>query len=49
MTGGLQAGRDLMRGNEPQPTPLAPVRREAKPLTPETAAIAGPDPGDHEG
>jgi glutathione-regulated potassium-efflux system protein KefB len=49
MTGGLQAGRDLMRGNEPQPTPLAPVRREAKPLTAETAAIAGPDPGDKDG
>ncbi len=40
MSGGLLAGGDLMRKNQPQPTPLAPVKREAKPLTPETAAIA---------
>jgi glutathione-regulated potassium-efflux system protein KefB len=37
---GLMGGRHLMTRNTPQPTPLTPVKREAKPLTPETAAIA---------
>jgi hypothetical protein len=29
-----------MTRNTPQPAPLAPVRREARPLTEETAVIA---------
>jgi glutathione-regulated potassium-efflux system protein KefB len=37
---GLMGGRHLMTRNTPQPTPLAPVRREAKPLTEETAVVA---------
>jgi glutathione-regulated potassium-efflux system protein KefB len=37
---GITGGRHLVTRNTPEPTPLAPVKREAKPLTPETAAIA---------
>ena len=37
---GIAGGAHLLTRNTPQPTPLAPVRREAQPLTPETAAIA---------
>ena len=40
MTGGLAAGRHLTVKNEPQPTPLTPPKREAKPLSAETAVVA---------
>jgi glutathione-regulated potassium-efflux system protein KefB len=37
ISGGLQAGRDLFK---PQPTPLIPPKREARPLNEETAVVA---------
>jgi glutathione-regulated potassium-efflux system protein KefB len=37
VSGGLQAGRDLFK---PQPTPLTPPKREARPLNEETAVVA---------
>lgn len=49
MAGGLQAGRHLTFKNEPQPTPLSPPKREATPLSAETAVVAGnPDEADAE-
>ncbi len=39
MAEGIYAGRDLMK-TEPTPTPLAPPKRAAQPLSPETAAVA---------
>jgi glutathione-regulated potassium-efflux system protein KefB len=38
--GGLAAGRDLTFKNQPTPTPLTPPKREAKPLSEETAVVA---------
>jgi glutathione-regulated potassium-efflux system protein KefB len=40
LVGGLAAGRDLLIGNVPKPTPFTVPRREARPLTPETAEVA---------
>ena len=40
MTGGLQAGRDLTFKNQPTPTPLTLPKREARPLSEETAVVA---------
>ncbi|MFN4295551.1 MAG: monovalent cation:proton antiporter-2 (CPA2) family protein [Brevundimonas sp.] len=41
ITGGLTAGRSLMRGNAvtPQPAPYVPPKREARPLSEETADV----------
>ncbi|MDQ6437840.1 monovalent cation:proton antiporter-2 (CPA2) family protein [Mesorhizobium sp. LHD-90] len=39
ISGGLQAGRGLMKGNAPVPAPLAPPRRPGQAMTPETADI----------
>jgi glutathione-regulated potassium-efflux system protein KefB len=39
--GGIAAGRDLTFKNQPQPTPLTKPKREAKPLSQETAVVAG--------
>jgi len=38
--GGIAAGRHLTYKNQPQPTPLTPPKREAKPLSEETAVVA---------
>jgi glutathione-regulated potassium-efflux system protein KefB len=38
--GGIAAGRDLTLKNQPTPTPLTPPKREAKPLSEETAVVA---------
>jgi glutathione-regulated potassium-efflux system protein KefB len=38
--GGIAAGRHLTFKNQPQPTPLTPPKREAKPLSAETAVVA---------
>jgi glutathione-regulated potassium-efflux system protein KefB len=38
--GGIAAGRDLTFKNQPQPTPLTKPKREAKPLSQETAVVA---------
>ena len=43
ITGGLMAGRDLMRGNAPTPGPLVKPKREARPLSEETAVVAVDD------
>ena len=43
ITGGLMAGRDLMRGNAPTPGPLIKPKREARPLSEETAVVAVED------
>ena len=43
VTGGIMAGRDLMRGNAPTPGPLVKPKREARPLTEETAVVAAED------
>jgi glutathione-regulated potassium-efflux system protein KefB len=40
IAGGLAAGRNLAFQNQPQPTPLTPPKREARPLTEETAVVA---------
>ena len=48
ITGGILAGRDLMRGNEPTPGPLIKPAREAKPLSEETAAVAAEDSDDEQ-
>jgi glutathione-regulated potassium-efflux system protein KefB len=40
LAGGLAAGRELILGNVPKPTPFTTPRREARPLTPETAEVA---------
>lgn len=40
INGGIAAGRHLAYKNEPQPTPLTPPKREAKPLSAETAVVA---------
>jgi glutathione-regulated potassium-efflux system protein KefB len=40
ISGGLTAGRDLTIKNQPQPVPLTKPRREARPLTEETAVVA---------
>jgi glutathione-regulated potassium-efflux system protein KefB len=45
ITGGLFAGRDLMRGNAPVPGPLTRPQREARPLSEETAVVAAEDDG----
>jgi glutathione-regulated potassium-efflux system protein KefB len=42
-TGGLMAGRDLMRGNEPTPGPLVKPKRAAQALSEETAVVAVED------
>ncbi|MFB9069218.1 monovalent cation:proton antiporter-2 (CPA2) family protein [Pseudofulvimonas gallinarii] len=42
-TGGFGAGRDLLLGNAPRPTPLTTPTRTAKPLSPETAAVTAGD------
>jgi glutathione-regulated potassium-efflux system protein KefB len=39
ISGGLAAGRDLLK-NQPLPTPLVPPKREARPLSEETAIVA---------
>jgi glutathione-regulated potassium-efflux system protein KefB len=44
LAGGLAAGRGLLLGNVPRPTPLTPPRRSARPLSAETAAVTGGDP-----
>ena len=41
MTGGVEAGKALLHGNAPQPLPLVPPSRPAKPLSEETAALTG--------
>jgi glutathione-regulated potassium-efflux system protein KefB len=38
--GGIAAGRHLTFKNQPQPTPLTPPKREAKPLSAQTAVVA---------
>jgi len=51
IAGGLMAGRALIQGNVPKPTPFTQPRRAARPLSEETATIAaarpdtGPGPG----
>jgi glutathione-regulated potassium-efflux system protein KefB len=51
IAGGLMAGRALIQGNVPKPTPFTQPRRAARPLSEETATIAAskpnisPDPG----
>ncbi|HEY8493856.1 MAG TPA: monovalent cation:proton antiporter-2 (CPA2) family protein [Myxococcota bacterium] len=44
LAGGLAAGRGLLLGNVPRPTPLTPPRHSARPLSAETAAVTGGDP-----
>jgi glutathione-regulated potassium-efflux system protein KefB len=43
IAGGTEAARALLRGNIWKPTPLVNPKREGKPLSPETAAVSGPD------
>ena len=45
LTGGLTAGRSLMRGNmvTPEPEPYIPPKREARPLNQETAVVLEED------
>jgi glutathione-regulated potassium-efflux system protein KefB len=40
IAGGLMAGRVLMQGNVPRPTPFTEPRRAARPLSEETAVVA---------
>jgi glutathione-regulated potassium-efflux system protein KefB len=40
IAGGLMAGRVLMQGNVPRPTPFTEPRRAARPLSAETAEVA---------
>ncbi len=44
MTGGLQAGRSLMKGNMPTPTPLAVPKRRARALNEEAAGAIAEEP-----
>jgi glutathione-regulated potassium-efflux system protein KefB len=44
MTGGIEAGRDLLHGNTAKPKPLVPPKRAAQPLNEETAAVAKQQP-----
>jgi glutathione-regulated potassium-efflux system protein KefB len=47
LVGGERAGIDLLRGNMPgrmRQTPLTPPRRQARPLSEDTAAVAKPAP-----
>ncbi|HVZ14797.1 MAG TPA: monovalent cation:proton antiporter-2 (CPA2) family protein, partial [Bauldia sp.] len=46
IAGGLAAGRNLTIKNEPQPAPLTPPKREARPLTEETAVVAAEEDED---
>jgi glutathione-regulated potassium-efflux system protein KefB len=39
LAGGLSAGRELMRGNAPKPTPLTTPSREGRALNEETARV----------
>ena len=48
VSGGLTAGRDLTFKNQPTPTPLTPPKREAKPLSAETAVVAAEDADERE-
>lgn len=41
LAGGIGAGRDLLIGNAPRPTPLTTPTRPARPLSAETAALTG--------
>jgi glutathione-regulated potassium-efflux system protein KefB len=43
ITGGIYAGRDLMRRSQPMPGPLVKPQREARPLSEETAVVAAED------
>ena len=43
IAGGLAAGRSLTIKNQPQPVPLTPPKRGARPLTEETAVVAAED------
>jgi glutathione-regulated potassium-efflux system protein KefB len=40
IAGGLSAGRNLQIRNQPEPTPLVPPKRGARPLNEETAVVA---------
>jgi glutathione-regulated potassium-efflux system protein KefB len=40
VAGGLMAGRTLIQGNAPRPTPYTQPKRAARPLSEETAAVA---------
>jgi len=40
IAGGLMAGRALIQGNAPRPTPFTQPKRAARPLSEETAAVA---------
>ena len=40
MTGGIEAGRDLLHGNTAKPKPLVPPKRAAQALNEEAAAVA---------
>jgi glutathione-regulated potassium-efflux system protein KefB len=40
VAGGLMAGRVLIQGNAPRPTPYTQPKRPARPLSEETAAVA---------
>jgi glutathione-regulated potassium-efflux system protein KefB len=42
-TGGIQAGRDLLKGNMPTPAPLAPPRARGRALNEEAAEAIGAD------
>jgi glutathione-regulated potassium-efflux system protein KefB len=44
LAGGLMAGRALVQGNAPKPTPFTPPKRAARPLSEETATIAASKP-----
>lgn len=44
VAGGLAAGRALIQGNVPKPTPFTPPKRAARPLSEETATIAASKP-----
>jgi glutathione-regulated potassium-efflux system protein KefB len=44
LAGGLAAGRDLLLGNVPRPTPFTPPRRPAQALSEETAVVTGAEP-----
>jgi glutathione-regulated potassium-efflux system protein KefB len=39
ITGGMYAGRELLRGNIAKPTPFTPPKRTARPLSEETADV----------
>jgi glutathione-regulated potassium-efflux system protein KefB len=44
VAGGIQAGRGLLLGNAPKPTPFTPPRRPGRALSEETAAVTGAGP-----